>query len=235
MTGLRQHTGNWAGKTVENAEGMLNLNGQIYRIYDLPGTYSLLAHSKEETVARDFLYNNKPDITIVVCDATCLERNLNLVLQILEITSDVIICINLIDEAKKKNIFIDIGKLSKQLNVPVIETCAKKKNGLSRLYTAIEEYSPNKSAFTPKYTETIEKIISETQNIISPYLKQGYPLRLTAIRLLEDNTNVADNVTKFCRVNNTAAEKIRISICKVKNYSFDIYIIISNYKKFSKL
>lgn len=218
MTGLRQHTGNWAGKTVENAEGMLNLNGQIYRIYDLPGTYSLLAHSKEETVARDFLYNNKPDITIVVCDATCLERNLNLALQILEITSDVIICINLIDEAKKKNIFIDTGKLSKQLNVPVIETCAKKKNGLSRLYTAIEEYSPNKSAFTPKYTETIEKIISETQNIIYPYLKESNPLRLSAIRLLEDNINVADNITRFCRVNNADAEKIRIGICKAKSH-----------------
>ena len=216
LTGLKQHTGNWAGKTVENAEGVFHLNGKDYRIYDLPGTYSLLTHSKEESVARDFLCFDKPDLTIVVCDATCLERNLNLVLQILEITSDVILCINLIDEAEKKNIFIDTKKLTEILSVPVVETCAKKKNGLAKLYKAIEKYSPNKNAFTPIYTEKIESIISEAEMNMSGLIGNKLPLRWTAIRLLEGNNEVSENILNYCSINNSDTEKLRISLCKIK-------------------
>ncbi len=216
MTGLKQHTGNWAGKTVENAEGLFQLNGKSYRIYDLPGTYSLLTHSKEETVARDFICFDKPELTIVVCDATCLERNLNLVLQILEITPDVILCLNLIDEAKKKNIFIDTTKLSETLCVPVIKTCAKKKNGLSELYKAIESYVPNKNAFFPRYTNPIESAISETEKFISPLVNDMLPSRWTAIRLLEDSNNVRDGILNFCSIDNSDAEKLRIHLSKTR-------------------
>ena len=109
LTGLHQHTGNWSGKTVGNALGKYIKNNIEYEIYDLPGTYSLISHSKEEEIARDFICFENPDVTIVVCDAVCLERNLNLVLQILEITNKVVVCVNLMDEAKKKKIEIDLN------------------------------------------------------------------------------------------------------------------------------
>ncbi len=220
MTGLKQHTGNWAGKTVENAEGVFRLNEKHYRIYDLPGTYSLLTHSKEEAVARDFLCFDKPDLTIVVCDATCLERNLNLVLQILEITSDVILCLNLIDEAKKKNILIDTKMLSETLCIPVVETCAKKRNGLSALYKAIESYTPNKNAFYPKYINQIENAISETEKTISSLMNNRLPSRWAAVRLLENNNSVRESIFNFCSVSNSDAEKLRIHLNKTRK-NFD--------------
>ena len=110
LTGMKQHTGNWAGKTVANAQGRCSYNGRNYILADLPGTYSLMAHSAEEEVARDFICFGGADAVIVVCDATCLERNLNLVLQTLEITSKTVICVNLLDEAERKNIKIDFSK-----------------------------------------------------------------------------------------------------------------------------
>ena len=132
LTGSKQHTGNWPGKTVGIAKGSYKYDDKIYNIYDIPGTYSLISHSKEEEVARDFIINND-NLTIVVCDATCLERNLNLVLQTLEITNNVIVFINLIDEAKKKNITIDAERLSNILSVPVIEMSARKNICFSEL------------------------------------------------------------------------------------------------------
>ena len=120
LTGLKQHTGNWSGKTVSNASGLFKYNGIEYKIYDLPGTYSLISHSKEEEVARNFICFSDYDFVIVVCDAVCLERNLNLVLQILEITNKVIVCVNLMDEAKKKNIYVNLQELSNILGIPVV-------------------------------------------------------------------------------------------------------------------
>ena len=138
LTGLNQHTGNWAGKTVENALGKYTYHQCEYEIYDLPGTYSLSAHSREEEVARDFIKENRVDVTVVVCNAVCLERSLNLVLQILEITSNVIVVVNLMDEAKKKKIHIDLKKLSSTLGVPVIGCSALNKKGISELIQMIE-------------------------------------------------------------------------------------------------
>lgn len=123
LTGMHQHTGNWTGKTVGLAKGYHN----NLEIYDLPGTYSLIPHSKEEEVTSEFIINNDYDVSVVVCDALSLERNLNLVLQTLEVTNKVILCINLIDEAKKKNIVIDTNKLSSTLKIPVIGISARKK------------------------------------------------------------------------------------------------------------
>lgn len=220
LTGLKQHTGNWAGKTVENAEGIMKFRNKKYRIYDLPGTYSLLSHSEEETVARDFICFSKPDITIVVCDATSLERNLNLTLQILEITSDVILCLNLIDEAKIKGICIDSDKLSEVLKIPVVEICAKKKSSLIPLYNAIDSFSPDNKSYKPQYTKELESIIQSTEEIISPYLRDDVPPRFAALRLAEENGLTSENILKFCKSNNKNTEKIRISIGKIKkNYS----------------
>ena len=122
LTGLNQHTGNWPGKTVTNAQGKYRHRDKNFIMVDIPGTYSLMANSAEEEVARDFVCFGKPDATVVVTDATCLERNLNLVLQTLEITDQVVVCVNLIDEAKRKKISINFNELSKRLGVPVIPT-----------------------------------------------------------------------------------------------------------------
>ncbi len=220
LTGLKQHTGNWAGKTVENAEGVTRLNNNSYRIIDLPGTYSLLSHSPEETIARDYLCFSNPDITVIVCDATCLERNLNLVLQILEITSDVIICLNLIDEAKKRGIHINSGKLSELLKVPVVEVCAKNKKSLTPLYDEIENFSKQKESYKPQYTRDLENLIKDTEKIIIPYLQNDVPPRYAAIRLLASDTLTERSITKFCDADKIKTEIIRISINKLKkNYT----------------
>lgn len=129
LTGLNQHTGNWPGKTVTNAQGRCTRGGMSAILVDIPGTYSLLAHSAEEEVARDFLCFGGGDGVIVVCDATCLERNLNLVLQTMEITDRVVVCVNLMDEAKKKHIRIDLKQLEKNLGVPVVGASAAAEKG----------------------------------------------------------------------------------------------------------
>ena len=137
LTGLKQHTGNWPGKTVTNAQGRYTHNHKNYILVDLPGTYSLLSNSVEEEVARDFICFGNPQVTVVVTDATSLQRNLNLVLQILEITKDVVVCVNLMDEAKRKKIRIDIDKLQEELGVPVVATSARKGVGLTDLKEAV--------------------------------------------------------------------------------------------------
>ena len=219
LTGLKQHTGNWAGKTVENAEGVTRLNNNSYRIIDLPGTYSLLSHSPEETIARDYLCFSNPDITVIVCDATCLERNLNLVLQILEITSDVIICLNLIDEAKKRGIHINSGKLSELLKVPVVEVCAKNKKSLTPLYDEIENFSKQKESYKPQYTRDLENLIKDTEKIIIPYLQNDVPPRYAAIRLLASDTLTERSITKFCDADKIKTEIMR---CNSKHESTGI-------------
>src|SRR5512134_3837988 len=137
LTGLRQHTGNWPGKTVSRAEGGFEFGGQRYKLVDLPGTYSLLATSLDEEVARDFILFGQPDVTMVVVDATRLERNLNLVLQVLEITDRVVVCLNLIDEAKRHGLVVDERRLARDLGVPVVPTAARQGEGLDQLLAAV--------------------------------------------------------------------------------------------------
>lgn len=138
LTGLNQHTGNWPGKTVTNAQGRFTYNGTEFLLIDLPGTYSLSATSPDETVARDYICSGEADLILVVADATCLERNLNLVLQISSITKNVLLCVNLLDEARKKKISVDLSRLSSMLNIPVIGMAARSGEGretlLSKLY-----------------------------------------------------------------------------------------------------
>ena len=141
LTGMKQHTGNWPGKTVDVAMGNLKYKDFSFEIVDLPGTYSLISHSKEEEITKEFICKENYDVILIVCDAVCLERNLNLVLQILDITSNVVIAVNLIDEAEKKHIEIDYDKLSELLKVPVIPICARDKKGLGNIIYTMYELS----------------------------------------------------------------------------------------------
>ena len=162
LTGMKQHTGNWPGKTVTNAQGYYKSKDKSYVLVDIPGTYSLLAHSPEEEVARNFICFSAPDAVVVVCDATCLERNLNLVLQTLEISENVIVCVNLLDEAKRKGIDINLPLLSQKLGVPVVGTVARKKKTLNNLINELKNVVDEKSnsqQYKIRYPDIIEKAI----------------------------------------------------------------------------
>jgi len=169
LTGLRQHTGNWPGKTVVNARGKFTHNHQENILVDLPGTYSLFAASVEETVARDFICFGNADAVIVVADATCLERNLNLVYQVMELTDNVVLCINLIDEAKKKNIIIDADGIEKTLGIPVVLCAARKGIGIKELKDTICKVANDQLKPQPKtviYSDYIEQKVTAIEAII---------------------------------------------------------------------
>ena len=186
LTGLHQHTGNWTGKTVSNAVGKYTYKNKKFLLVDIPGTYSIDSLSKEEEIASDFICSNVSDLTVVVVDATCLERNLNLVFQIMEITSNVIVCVNLLDEAKKKKIKIDLTLLSKLLGVPVVGTTARKKKSLEKLLNTIYNVcngnlvlSPNKVILQDNCTSeekvfTIMKHCEEISNKVCYYETNTY-------------------------------------------------------------
>ena len=162
LTGMHQHTGNWPGKTVSHAVGEYQWQGRRFYLTDLPGAYSLYPHSAEEEATKNYLFNERNDCVIIVCDATCLERNLNFVLQVLEITSKAIVCLNLMDEAKRKGICIDITKLSRLLGVPVIPVIARKKTGLRKLMqeAASAADSADQEPYHIPYPPAIEKALS---------------------------------------------------------------------------
>lgn len=167
LTGSHQHTGNWSGKTVDNAKSNYKYNNNIYEVYDLPGTYSLSTHSYEEEIAKEFIVKNDVDVTLVICNAVALKRSLNLVLQILDITSNVIVVVNLIDEAKKKGINVNINKLSNILGVPVIETSATYNKGIKELKELIEQYILNNNIKDKPYIQDIDNEVLYTTNIIN--------------------------------------------------------------------
>ena len=188
LTGLRQHTGNWPGKTVTNAQGVHRRGETDYRFVDLPGTYSLLSSSVEEEIARDFLCFGGADAAIVVADATCLERNLNLVLQTLEITPNVVLCVNLMDEAKRVGITVDLEALSKKLGIPVVGTNARKGYGLEELMAAMESLTGGQIKTAPvpvRYTPVIEAAVASLQPLLEQHLGEKLPSRWAALRLIE--------------------------------------------------
>lgn len=198
LTGLKQHTGNWPGKTITHAEGRFSYKNNTFKIVDLPGTYSLLANSDDEEVARDFILFEKPDVTLVVMDAGRLHRNFSLLLQILEITNKVVVCLNLMDEARKHGVNIDIRTLSRDLGVPVVATSARSKEGIPELLSAMHQIATGK-------LHTEKKIIIETPPQIKPIidhiagelhtLDNGLPnTQWLAMRLLEKDKNVIDNL-----------------------------------------
>ena len=196
LTGLKQHTGNWPGKTVTNTSGKCVYKKNKFLFYDLPGTYSLIAHSREEEVARDFLCFGSHDACVIVCDAVCLERNLNLVIQTLEITNNVVICINLLDEAEKKKIKIDIEELSCILGVPVVGTSARNNIGLNKLMDNVTNICQNKiqTNYKLKYNEKIENAIK----MIEPYLSEITIVnsRWLALRLLDYDECLINSLEK---------------------------------------
>lgn len=192
LTGLNQHTGNWPGKTVSNASGMYKYNNNNYKIYDLPGIYSILAHSEEEVVARDFICFDKNDLVVVVCDAVCLMRNLNLVLQISEIATNMVVCVNLLDEAKKKNIYIDLEKLKDLLGVEVVGTSARDGKGLDELLKKIETESNiiNNKMIKIDYASSIEKSIELVEAEIKKIIPETIRARWVALNLLKENNTL---------------------------------------------
>lgn len=202
LTGMKQHTGNWAGKTVSNAAGRCEHNGKKYILADLPGTYSLMAHSTEEEAARDFICFGSPDAVIVVCDATCLERNFNLLLQTMEITPKTILCINLLDEAEKKGISIDMKKLSGILGIPVVGITARDNRGLNELMDTVEEIieSPPECPFLPSYSRSLEEEISRVSGGLEQLIGDKLPTRWTALRLIDSNKKLTKSIAEFLEI-----------------------------------
>ena len=185
LTGLRQHTGNWTGKTVELAAGYRKENGCIYEITDLPGTYSLSAHSPEEEIARDHLLFSDIDAVAVVCDATHLARNLALVFQILEIRQNAVLVLNLMDEAKRNGISVDTERLSELLGIPIVPTSASSKKGISDILPCIC-HAESSSPFQIRYTADVEKSVEALLPDLENFSKQnGIPARFIALRILE--------------------------------------------------
>lgn len=196
LTGMNQHTGNWPGKTVQVAQGVCDKTHTPIKIVDIPGTYSLLAHSSEEEVARDFLCFSKPYAVVVVCDATCLERNMNLVLQIMEVHKNVIVCVNLLDEAARKGISVDLKQLEKRLGVRVVGTSAHNKKTLNRLVCAIDEAlcEPCEHNFTMEYDRQIETSIKAVEKELSRFDLKGLSKRWLAMRLLESDPSLNNSL-----------------------------------------
>ncbi|MFC1500140.1 FeoB small GTPase domain-containing protein [Candidatus Zixiibacteriota bacterium] len=188
LTGLRQHTGNWPGKTVTRAEGDYLHEGKRYRLIDLPGTYSLLSASVDEEIARDFILFGQPDCTIVVVDATSLERNLNLALQVLEITDRVVVCLNLMDEAKRRGITIDHVGLAEELGVPIIPTTARYGKGLDDLTGAVSRMVSGEIVTRPRrlqVTGDLSDALDELVPMIEELYKDLPNPRWVALRLLD--------------------------------------------------
>lgn len=193
LTGLKQHTGNWPGKTVTRAEGGYQFNGVRYKIVDLPGTYSLLSASQDEEVARDFILFGQPDCTIVVTDATALERNLNLVMQVMEITDKVVVAVNLMDEARRKGLEVDTRSLARDLGIPAIPVTARTGEGISTLLSTVADLiqgnivtKPMRVGGTPEFQKAVNELV--------PMIEQAAPgvpnARWLAIRLLDGDAKV---------------------------------------------
>ncbi|KAA3648158.1 MAG: iron transporter FeoB [Chloroflexi bacterium] len=194
LTGLRQHTGNWPGKTVARAEGGFEYADKRFKIVDLPGTYSLLATSLDEEVARDFVLFGNPDVTVVVVDATRLERNLNLVLQVLEITDRVVVCLNLIDEAERKGLEVDERRLARDLGVPVVPTSARFGQGFEELLASIHDVASGKVVCKPPRTSNESPKVREAIDSLTKEIQLAYPklsnARWVAKRLLDGDEGI---------------------------------------------
>ncbi|MBS5858124.1 MAG: ferrous iron transport protein B [Clostridia bacterium] len=221
LTGMHQHTGNWTGKTVANATGECIYKEQKYTFIDLPGTYSIMSNSEEEEIARDYICFGNPDTTVVVVDATTLERNLNLVFQIMEITDNVILCVNLLDEAKKKKIKVDLKKLSNELGIPVVGTIARNKRTLDKLLETIKKACENKISIQPKrviYQKNIEDTIAKLTKV----LKEKYSLNENMYRWI--SLKIIDGEEKIIK---SIEKNLEIEILENK----EIQSIIENIKK----
>ncbi len=196
LTGLRQHTGNWPGKTVARAEGGFVYADHRYKVVDLPGTYSLLATSLDEEVARDFILFGQPDVTVVVVDSTRLERNLNLTLQVLEITDRVVLCLNLVDEARRHGFQIDERRLARDLGIPVVPTAARQGEGMPQLLQAIDDVATGRTVCKPHRVCSDSPALTSAISQLVALINQLYPrlpnARWVALRLLDGDDHIAE-------------------------------------------
>nr|WP_317358124.1 ferrous iron transport protein B [uncultured Tyzzerella sp.] len=216
LTGMKQHTGNWAGKTVTNAKGYFKYDNQNYTLIDIPGTYSLISQSKDEEVARDFICFNDTYKIIIVCDATTLERNLPLVLQTIEARKNVVLCVNFLDEAKNKNITVNIDKLSKILGIDVVGITAIKKQGIENLLKTLK--NENNATYNIKYNEHIENCILNLQKILKNVNTKNLDKRFICLKLLENDEKLIKNISQYININLLKDENITNALNESKVY-----------------
>ncbi len=194
LTGLRQHTGNWPGKTVTRAEGGFDYNNKRFKLVDLPGTYSLLSTSTDEEVARNFILFGRPDVTVIVVDASRLERNLNLALQVLEITDKAVLCLNLMDEAQRHGIHIDARTLAKDLGIPVVPASARSGEGIPELIQTMYQVASGEIICKPHRIKNLSKPVYEAVEELTKKLSKLYPslpnTRWLAMRLLDGDQRI---------------------------------------------
>ena len=194
LTGLRMHTGNWPGKTITRAEGGFSYEGKRYKMVDLPGTYSLLSASPDEEVARSFLLFGQPDVTVMVADATCMERNLNLVLQVLQITRRAVLCLNLMDEARAHGIEIDVRNLSRDLGVPVVPCAVRSGEGVPELLREISLMAQRNDRLAPRRLPLDVPGLRSALDRVEGELLESFPnlpqARWVALRLLEGDRDI---------------------------------------------
>ena len=253
LTGMHQHTGNWTGKTVANATGEAIINNKEFTFVDIPGTYSIMSNSEEEEIARDYICFGNPDATVIVVDSTCLERNLNLVYQIMEITDNIIVCVNLLDEAKKKKIKIDLKKLEDLLGVPVVGTVARDKQTLENLkktiYKVCEgEKKPHTKTvrYEQEIEENLEKIVeklntdllvneySEIRNIATDIEVEENKIskklyRWIAIKLIDGEEKILKSIQENLELN-LGEQEIRQSVIEAKKNLEKREITSKNFK-----
>lgn len=199
LTGLKQHTGNWPGKTVCTARGDFSHKDINYSLIDLPGTYSLFPLSQEEIVARDFICFGNPDAVIVVCDSTCIERNLNLLFQVMELTDNVILCLNLLDEAKKKGIEIDKSKLEEILGIPVVLTAARSGYGMDELKETLNTVIHGNYKFNNKpvyYDDEIESMVNSIKDELYEIIPSINP-RWLGLRLIDGDESILTSLNDY--------------------------------------
>ena len=199
LTGGRAHVGNWPGKTVEKKEGICRYKGERIEVVDLPGTYSLTAHSIDELIARDYIVKEKPDVVIDIVDASSLERNLYLTLQLLELEANVVVALNKFDVAESLGYEIDVQELSRILGVPVVPTVATEGKGLRELLEAeVESAKGRKRVITVSYGKAAEELISKMEKAIlkDRWLSSRYPTRWLAIKILEGDEEVLKEVER---------------------------------------
>jgi ferrous iron transport protein B len=198
LTGLRQHTGNWPGKTVTRAEGGFSYADRRYKLVDLPGTYSLLSTSRDEEIARDFILFGRPDVTIVVVDATRLERNLNLALQVLEITDRTVLALNLMDEAKRHGLHVDDRRLARDLGVPIIPMAARQGEGIPDLLQAVHEVATGQTVCRPYRVKNESPMVQNAVQVLVTQLESAFPqlpnARWVALRLLDGDQRITEAV-----------------------------------------
>ncbi len=232
LTGMQRHTGNWAGKTVDVAASDVFGKGKVYSVADIPGTYSLLSHSKEEELARNYICFGGADITVAVCDATSLEHSLGLVLQIAEITDNLIVCVNLLDEAERNGIKIDTSALSELLGVPVVGVVAKKKKTLKPLVLALDGFSQknrNTKAYKVKYPDYIVHAAKMVEERLSNFDAGGVSKFWLALRLIEGDGDMTSEIKRALGIDTDGSE-IYSAVAAARDYLFSLGVDHESYK-----